>query len=114
MKRLVVLVFVAALAACSSGTHIKISDTDTRIYVNGEYVGTGHAYYSDHKPAFTKQEITLRKDGCDEQSYTMRRNERPDLGAIITAYYLYLPILWVTQYKDHHTYEFECMQTAAD
>jgi hypothetical protein len=44
----------------------------------------------------------------------MRRTERPDLGAIITAYYLYLPILWVTQYKGHHTYEFECMQTAAD
>jgi hypothetical protein len=69
---------------------------------------------SDHKPAFTKPEITLRKHGCDERSYTMRRTERPDLGAIITAYYLYLPILWVTQYKGHRTYELECMQTAAD
>lgn len=114
MTRPIVLGCLASLAACSSGTHIKISDTDARIYVNGEYVGTGHAYYSDHKPAFTKQVVTLRKDGCDEQSYTMRRNERPDLGAIITAYYLYLPILWVTQYKDHHAYEFECMPPAAD
>jgi hypothetical protein len=114
MKRPIVLVSVAALAACSSGTHIKVSDSDARIYVNGEYVGTGDGYYSDRKPAFTKQEITLRKDGCEEQSYTMRRNERPDLGAIVSAYYLALPILWMTQYKHKHSYEFDCLQAAAD
>ena len=114
MKRLIVLSCLAALAACSSGTHIKVSDTDARIYVNGEYVGTGDGYYSDRKPAFSKQEVTLRKDSCEEQSYTMRRNERPDLGAIVSAYYLAVPILWVTQYKGHHAYEFDCLQAAAD
>ena len=113
MKRLLVLASVCLLAACASGTQIKVSDSDARIYVNGEYVGTGHGYYSDHKPAFTKQEITLRKDGCEEQSYTMRRNERPDIGAIISAYYLVVPIGWLTQYKDHHIYEFNCLQAAA-
>jgi hypothetical protein len=114
MKRSTVLAAVALLAACSSGTHIKVSDTDARIYVNGEYVGTGDGYYSDRKPAFSKQEVTVRKDGCDEQSYTMRRNERPDLGAIISAYYLAVPILWITQYKHQHAYEFDCLQAAAD
>ena len=39
----------------------------------------------------------------------MRRNERPHYGAIISAAYLALPIFWVTQYKDQHAYEFECM-----
>ena len=82
-------------------------------FVNGEYVGTGKGYYSDRKPAFTKQEVTLRKDGCAEQRYTIRRNERPDLGAIVSAYYLALPVLWLTQYKDRHAYEFECRQEAA-
>ena len=43
-----------------------------------------------------------------------RRNELPDLGAIVSAYYLALPILWVTQYKGHHAYEFDCLQAAAD
>ena len=114
MNRPIVLATVALLAACSSGTHIKVSDADARIYVNGEYVGTGDGYYSDRKPAFTKQEITVRKDGCPEQSYVMRRNERPDLGAIISAYYLALPILWVTQYKGQHLYEFDCLQASAD
>lgn len=97
-------------SARSSGTSIRVSDPDARIYVNGEYVGTGKGYYSDHKPMFTKQEVTLRKDGCAEQSHTFRRNERPDLGAIVGAYYLALPALWMTQYKDHRLYEYECEQ----
>ena len=108
MNRLIVAASMAALGACSSGTSIRVSDPDARIFVNGEYVGTGHAYYSDRKPAFTKQEVTIRKAGCEEQSYVMRRNERPDLGAIVGAYYLAVPVLWLTQYKNQHAYEFDC------
>lgn len=114
MKQSIVLTAAVLLAACSSGTHIRVSDSDARIYVNGEYVGTGEGYYSDRKPAFTKQEVTVRKDGCAEQSYMMRRNERPDLGAIVSAYYLAVPILWITQYKHQHAYEFDCLQAATD
>jgi hypothetical protein len=114
MKRLTLLAGLAALGACSSGTNIRVSDADARIYVNGEYVGTGKGYYSDRKPAFTKQEVTLRKDGCAEQQHTFRRNERPDLGAIVSAYYLAVPVLWLTQYKNHHAYEFECEQDRSD
>ena len=55
MKQSIVLAAAALLAACSSGTHIRVSDSDARIYVNGEYVGTGHGYYSDRKPAFSKR-----------------------------------------------------------
>lgn len=108
MKRLVVLVGLVSLAACSSGTAIRVSDPDARIYVNGEYVGTGWGFYHDRKPAFTKQEVTLRKDGCAEESYSFRRNERPAVGAIVGAYYLVLPALWFTRYKDHHNYDFDC------
>jgi hypothetical protein len=110
MNRLILLTCLATLGACSSGTSIRVSDPDARIYVNGEYVGTGNGWYSDRKPMFTKQEVTVRKDGCEEQSYTFRRNERPDLGAIVGAYYLAVPVLWLTQYKGHHAYEFECEQ----
>ena len=110
MKLSILIAALVTLAACSSGTNIRVSDPDARIYVNGEYVGTGKGYYSDRKPAFTKQEVAVRKEGCAEQTFTMRRNERPDLGAIVSAYYLALPILWLTQYKDRHAYEYECQQ----
>jgi hypothetical protein len=105
---------VAAISACSSGTSIRVSDPDARIFVNGEYIGTGKAHYSDLKPAFTKQEIAIRKEGCAEQQHVMRRNERPDIGAIVSAYWLYLPILWMTQYKPRHAYEYDCVPLTAD
>lgn len=114
MKRVILIAGIAVLGACSSGTSIHVSDPHARIYVNDEYVGTGKAYYSDRKPAFTKQEVTLRKDGCVEQRHSFRRNERPDLGAIVGAYYLAVPVLWLTQYKNHHMYEFECAQAAGE
>lgn len=112
IKRLISIAAAAALVGCSSGTSIRVSDPDARIYVNGEYVGTGKGYYSDRKPAFSRQEVTLRKDGCEEERYSFRRNERPHLGAIVSAYYLVLPILWFTQYKTRHAYEFECQRAA--
>ena len=80
--------------------------------IEGDRYATGKGYYSDRKPSFTKQEVTLRKEGCEEQSHTFRRNERPDLGAIVSAYYLAFPVLWMTQYKDRHVYEFDCAPEA--
>jgi len=113
MKPFAILI-VVALGGCSSGTSIRVSDPDARIYVNGEYVGTGLGHYADRKPAFTKQVVTLRKDGCAELTHTFRRNERPDIGAIVGAYYLGVPVLWLTQYKQRHAYEFDCLPAAEE
>jgi hypothetical protein len=111
MRLLIGIAVAVALAGCSSGTRILVSDPDARIFVNGEYVGTGKAYYSDRKPSFTRQEVTLRRDGCEDEAYSFRRNERPALGAIVSAYYLVLPAAWFLKYKDRHAYEFECRHT---
>lgn len=110
MRNLVLVSAISFLSACSSGTSIRVSDPDARIYVNGEYIGTGQGHYSDRRPAFSRQDVTVRKEGCEQESYTLRRNERPDLGAIVSAYYLVLPILWVTQYKQTHAYEYDCLE----
>ncbi len=107
MKQLICLA-AAGLAVCTSTTAIRVSDPGARIYVNGEYVGTGKGFYSDRKPAFTKQKVTLRKDGCADETYSFRRDERPAFGALISAYYLYVPIVWFMRYKDHRAYEFDC------
>jgi hypothetical protein len=113
MKKLIIAA-AGLLAACSSNTTIRVSDPDARIYVNGEYVGTGTGQYSDRKPAFTRQEVTVRRPGCLPENYSFRRNERPDVGAIVGAYYLAVPILWLTQYKQHHAYEYDCERIAAE
>jgi len=114
MKRFLAVANMFIVSACASTTNISVSDPDARIYVNDEYVGMGHAYYSDRKPAFTKQRVTIRKDGCLDQGYSFRRNEKPDPGAILGGLLFTVPILWVTEYKNTHAYEFDCTQQVED
>jgi hypothetical protein len=112
MKHLI-LAAAALLAACSSSTTIRVTDPEARIYVDDEYQGMGETHIRDRKLAFTTLDVSVRKDGCEEQNYRIRRNERPDVGAIVFGYYLGVPMLWLSQYKDHHNYEFYCEQIAA-
>jgi hypothetical protein len=112
MKHLI-LAAAALLAACSSSTTIRVWDAEARIYIDGKYQGMGETRYADRKLAFTTLDVSVRKDGCAEQNYRIRRNERPDYGAIVFGYYLAVPMLWLSQYKDYHSYPFHCEQITA-
>lgn len=111
--RHLILAAAALLAACSSSTMIRTGDPNARIYIDGNYQGMGETHYSDRKLAFTTLDVSVQKDGCEEQNYRIRRNERPDYGAILFGYYLAVPMLWLSQYKDHHEYPFYCEQAVA-
>ena len=113
MKLFLVLFVLLILTACSSTTTIRSSDPDARIYVNGEYIGTGQANYTDRKVAFSNNDVELRKAGCEPASYSFRRNEDPDGGAIVGGFLVGVPFLWVTEYKDQHAYEFDCATKVA-
>ncbi len=106
-----VLILLAALlaSACTSSTVIRSSDPNSRIYVNGEYMGTGEAYYSDEKVAFSRNKVEIRKEGCRTDYHSFRRNEEADLGAIVGGIFLTVPFLWVTEYKPHRAYEYNCL-----
>ncbi len=106
--RNILIVGVLLVTACSSSTVIRSSDPDAKIYVNGEYIGTGHAHYSDQKVAFSKNEVEIRKEGCRAENYSFRRSEEADIGAIVGGLFLTVPFLWVTEYKPRHSYDFEC------
>ncbi len=97
------------VSACSSTTLISSSDPDARIYVNGEYIGIGQATYTDKKVAFSNNDVTIRKPGCDPAAYSFRRNEKPDGGAIVGGILVTIPFLWVTEYKKEHNYEYDCI-----
>ena len=108
MRNLLIL-SAMLVTACSSSKVIRSSDSDSRIYVNGEYMGTGHAYYTDQKVAFSKNDVEIRKDGCEAENYSFRRSEEADVGAIIGGLLWTVPFLWVTEYKPHHGYDFACV-----
>lgn len=96
------------LSACSSTTIIKSSDPHSKIYVNGEYVGTGRAVYTDHKVSFSSNEVQIVRPGCMPEYHTFRRNEQADIGAIIGGFLLTVPFLWTTEYKPYRAYDYEC------
>ena len=114
MRTPLIVLAAASLAACASSTTIRVSDPDARIYVNDEYVGTGKGHYRDRKVAFSRQEVTVRKDGCADQAFAFRRNEEPDVGAIIGGFFLTVPFLWLTEYKDERVYEYRCEAPRTD
>ena len=110
MKAILILI-VLLTTACTSSTVIRSSDPNSRIYVNGEYKGTGRAYYSDQKVAFSRNEVEIRKEGCRPEYHSFRRNEGADLGAIVGGIFFTIPYLWVTDYKRSHVYDYECEPT---
>ncbi len=109
MKTVLSILSLLLISACSSSTLIKVSDPDARIYVNGEYIGVGQATYTDKKVAFSNNDVTIKKPGCDPVSYSFRRNEKPDGGAIVGGIFVTIPFLWVTEYKKEHNYEYDCI-----
>ena len=113
MRNLLIL-SAMLVTACSSSTVIRSSDPDSRIYVNGEYMGTGqgHANSTDQKVAFSKNNVEIRKDGCAAENYSFRRSEEADVGAIVGGILWTVPLLWVTEYKPHHGYDFECVPSS--
>ena len=113
MKHFFIISALLILTACSSTTTIMSSDPDARIYVNGEYIGTGQADYTDRKVAFSNNQVVLRKEGCEPSNFNFKRNEDPDGGAIVGGFLVLVPFLWVTEYKDHHSYEYDCLTTTA-
>jgi hypothetical protein len=96
------------LTACSSATVIRSSDPQARIYVNGEYIGTGQATYSDRGVAFSRNDVVIRREGCEPSKHHFRRNEDPDGTAIIGGLLFAVPFLWVTEYKHERAYEYDC------
>jgi len=107
MKAILILAILFT-TACTSSTVIRSSDPDARIYVNGEYLGTGRARYSDQKVAFSRNEVEIRKDGCRPEYHSFRRSEEADVGAIIGGIFFTVPYLWGLEYKRRHNYDFQC------
>jgi hypothetical protein len=116
--RNLLLLSAMRVTACSSTAVIRSSDPDSRIYVNGEYMGTGqgHANSTDQKVAFSKNDVEIRKDGCAAENTSFRRSQEADVGAIVGGIVGGIlgtvPLLWVAGYKPHHGYDFECVPSS--
>ena len=108
LKLLLCLLLSTSIIGCTSMTTIRVTDPEVRIFVNGEFLGTGSATYADAKMSGSANHVSLRKEGCAESNYVFTRSEQPDVGAIIGGIFLLIPFLWTMGYRPYRSYEFHC------
>ena len=115
IKVIMLILLPMTLLSCASTTHIQVTDTtnqkpekDVKIYVDGQYTGTGSAHYSDTKIIGSQTQIELRKKGCESQLQTMSRTEQVNIGVLIAGLFVWPIWLWTMDYKPHRSYEFQC------
>ena len=105
------LVLSLFIVSCSSSTLIQVSnDRDVRIFADDQFIGKGTATHTDTKIINSITPIKLKKEGCEDVTYVIQRNEEIDWGACIGGCLVLVPFLWVQKYKPARNYEFECIK----
>ncbi len=101
-------VMTLTLANCSSTTMVRSTDSDAKIYIDGEYKGKGSVSHTDTKMIGSVTQVKIEKDGCEPMNYTFARNEEFDAGACAGGVFVLVPFLWIQKYKAEHVYEYNC------
>lgn len=105
---LVVASAILLQTGCASKTIIRSTDPQAKIYIEGEYRGTGTVNYEDTKIVGSSTTIRLDKDGCAPQTHELKRNEKFDGWACFGGVLVLFPFLWIMKYKSEHNYSFIC------
>jgi hypothetical protein len=99
---------VALINACASTTVIRSTYPEAKIYVDGEYKGTGTVTHTDQKIVGSTTHVRLQAPNCRPETFSFARSEEFDVGACIGGFFVLVPWLWIMKYKPERTYEYEC------
>jgi hypothetical protein len=111
VTRLFAFFLICSTLACSSTTLIRTTDSDAKIYIDGEYKGKGSVSYTDTKIVGSSTSVRVQKEGCEPQLFNLTRSEEFDAGACAGGVFFLVPFLWIERYKPEHTYEYTCEKT---
>jgi hypothetical protein len=107
---LICILFISFFTACTSTTTIHVSDPQVKVYVDDSFIGTGVASHSDTKIVGSNTSVRLEKEGCNPTAYNFSRSENLSVGALIGGILLFVPFLWIMEYKPSRSYEFYCVK----
>lgn len=99
------LTFSILLTSCSSTTIISTIPSDSKLYVNGEYVGETPYKHRDFKIVGATNTVRIEKDGFETYNTSFSKDEEVHVGAMIGGIFLLVPFLWVMKYKKAHLFE---------
>lgn len=104
----VVLILMAAaifLSSCASTTLIQSVPSGAKVYIDGSVSGTTPYAHTDKKIIFSNTSVILEKEGYESFATTIKRNEEPNIGAIIGGFFIWPIWLWALDYKASRTFE---------
>lgn len=92
-------------ASCKSSTTIVSHPSDAKLTVNGRSVGKTPYMYSDIKFSGATTHVLIEKEGYEPIMTYFKRNEKLDIGALVSGCCFVYPLLWLMKYKPQHDYE---------
>ena len=104
------LVYLSALFAfmgCVSSTTIRSTPQGAKLYADGEYLGKTPYIYEDKKFVGSVTTLELKKEGHKTEHFTITRDRKINVPALVGGIFVLVPFLWVMDYKPSYTYELE-------
>jgi hypothetical protein len=103
----ILLLLTILFSSCSSSTMIQSIPSGAKVYLDSEYAGTTPCLMKDMKISFSQTHVELKEEGYENFITTLSKDEEVNVGAIIGGLFVWVPFLWVMDYKATHTYELE-------
>jgi hypothetical protein len=103
---LILSLLVFLISACESTTLIQSRPQGATVYVNGQKVGSTPYLYMDEKVVFSKTPIRLEHPGYESLQFVLCRNEQPEAGPIVGAFFTSgITLLWGLGYYPDRNYD---------
>ncbi len=103
----ILLLVTILFSSCSSWTMIQSIPSGAKVYLDSEYAGTTPYLMEDMKISWSSTRVELKEEGYENFRTTLTKDEEVNVGAIIGGLFVWVPFLWVMDYKPTHTYELE-------
>ena len=109
---LAALVLGVFVQACASVTVIHTEPEGAKVYVDGEARGNTPYTYSDTKIVGSTTHLRFVKDGYQDTTAELQRNEEFEVGPCIGGVLVLFPFLWIMGYRAEHRYELTPLRRA--
>lgn len=80
------LALLILFSSCSSTTLISSIPTDSRLYINGEFVGKTPYKYKDSKMVGSTNTLRIEKKNYETYNSAFSKDEEVDVGAMIGGF----------------------------
>jgi PEGA domain len=104
---LAALCLTSVLTGCASETVLRTNVPNTKVFIDGAYVGVTPYTMRDTKIVGSTTAIRLEAPGYAPTMVAVHRDEKFSVAACIGGVFLLVPFLWIMGYNSEHTFELQ-------